>query len=151
MVQLANTTFRGERSPSVLQRRRGVMLPAVKPGVNGPRAGSDQRQGYGPDGQYRAIPDMGGRREGDPHFSAPGDNSGQRRPKTGDEQQAGEASDHLRHLKSVTGRCHRAVQQSTANQQSLDQQPGAWRTLRERGEQPLHMYPVFSLRDGQRI
>ena len=101
------------------------MLPAEKPGVNGPRAGSDQRHGYGPHGQYRAIPDMGGRGEGDPHFGAPGYNSGQGRPQTGDEQQAGEASDHLRRPKRVTGRRHRAVQQSTADQQSLDQQPGA--------------------------
>ena len=59
-------------------------------------------------------------------------------------------SDHLRRPKSVTGCRHRAVQQSTADQQALDQQPGAWRTLRERGEKPLHMYPVFSLREGPR-
>ena len=126
------------------------MLPAVKPGVNGPCAGSDQRQSYGPNGQYRAIPDMGGRRQGDPHFSAAGDNSGQGRPKTNDEQQAGEGSDHLRRPKTFTGRRHCAVQQSTADQQSLDQQPGAWRPLREGGEQPLHMFPVFSLREEPR-
>ena len=127
------------------------MLPAVKPGVNGPRAGPDQRQRYGPHRQYRAIPDMGRRREGDPRFGAPGDNSGYGRPKTGDEQQAGQRSDHLRRPNSATGCRDRAVQQSSADQQALNQKPGAWRTLRERGEQPLHMYPVFSLREWQRF
>jgi hypothetical protein len=94
------------------------------------------------------IPDMGGRREGDPHFSEPGDNSGRGGPQTGDEQQAGQSSDHLRRHKSVTGRRHREVQQGSANQQALDQQAGAWRTLRECGEQPLHMYPSSAYRRG---
>ena len=127
------------------------MLPAEKPGVNGPRAGSDQRQGHGPHGQDRAVPDMAGRRQSDPHFSAPGDNSGYGRPKAGDEEDAGQRSDYLRRLNAVTGFRDRAVDQSTANQHSLNQKPGAWRTLRERGEQPLHMYPVFSLRKSQRF
>jgi hypothetical protein len=30
----------------------------------------------------------------------------------------------------------------------LNQEPGARRAARERGKQPLHKYPVFSLREG---
>jgi len=151
MVRGATTTFRGERSPAVLQRRKGVMLPAEKVGVNGPRAGSDQRQGHGEHRQYGAIPNMGSQREGDPRFSAPGNNSGDGRPQTGNEQDTGQRSDQLGNRKCATRCRDRAVHQSSADQQSLDQQPGAWRTLRERGEEPLHMYPVFSLRERQRF
>jgi hypothetical protein len=45
-------------------------------------------------------------------------------------------------------RCRdRAVHQGSADERSLDQKPYAWRTRRERGEQPLHMYPVFRLQE----
>ena len=114
------------------------MLPAIKPGVDGPRAGPEQRQGYGEHRQYGAIPDMGRQRKGNPRFSAAGDNPGERRPQTGDEKDAGQSSDHLRRCSRPTGSRKAAVQQSSADQQSLDQKPGAWRTLRERGEEPLH-------------
>jgi len=127
------------------------MLPAVKPGVNGPRAGPDQRQGYGEHRQYGAIPNMGRRREGHPRFGAPGQYSGDGRPKAGDEEDAGQRSDYLRRLNAVTGFRDRAVDQRSANQQALNQNSGARRTARERGEQPLHMYPDFSLRKWQRF
>jgi len=127
------------------------MLPAEKPGVNGPRAGSDQRQGQGEHCQYGAIPDMCTQREGDPRFGARGDNSGDRRPQTGNEKEAGEGSDHLRRRSRPTRCRDRAVQQSSADQHPLNQKSGAWRTLRERGEQPLHMYPDSRLRDSQRF
>jgi len=127
------------------------MLPAVKPGIDGPRAGPDQRQGNGKHRQYGAIPDMGRGREGDPRFGAPGHNSGERRPETGNEQDARHRSNDLRRRYRATGRCGHAAEQNSADQQSLDQEPGAWRTLRERGEQPLHMYPNFSLREWQRV
>ena len=127
------------------------MLPAEKPGVNGPRAGSDQRQGHGEHRQYGAIPEMGTQREGNPRFGAPGDNSGDGRPQTGNEKDTGQSSDQLRRCSRPTGSRKAAVQQSSADQQSLDQESGAWRTLRERGEEPLHMYPDFSLREWQRV
>jgi len=127
------------------------MLPAVKPGIDGPRAGPDQRQGNGKHHQYGAIPDMGRGREGDPRFGARGHNSGHGRPQTGDEEDTGEASNNLRRRKLTTLRRDRAVHQSTADQQSLNQKSGARRTARERGEQPLHMYPNFSLRESQQF
>jgi hypothetical protein len=40
----------------------------------------------------------------------------------------------LRRCSGPTGSRKAAVQQSSADQQSLDQESGAWRTLRERGE-----------------
>jgi len=151
MVQLANTTFRGERGAAGLQWRRSVMLPAEKPSVNGPGARSDQRQGHGEHRPYGASPDMGPQREGDPRFGAPGNNSGDGRPQTGNEQDAGQRSDHFRGHSRPTGCRDCAVHQSTADQQSLDQKPGAWRTFRKRGEQPLHMDPDFRLRDSKQF
>jgi len=127
------------------------MLPAEKPGVNGPRAGSDQRQGHGEHRQYGAIPEMGTQREGNPRFGASGDNSGDGRPQTGNEKDAGEGSDHLRRRSRPTGCRDRAVQQSSADQHPLNQKSGARRTSCERGKQPLHMYPNFSLRESQQF
>jgi len=151
MVQRANTTFRGKCGPTALKRRRRVVLPAVEPGVNRPCTGSNQHQGHGEHRQHGAIPHMGTQREGNPRFGAPGDNSGDGRPQTGNEKDAGQSSDQLRRCSRATGSRKAAVQQSSADQQSLNQKPGAWRTLRERGEQPLHMYPDFSLRESQRL
>jgi hypothetical protein len=90
-------------------------------------------------------------REGDPRFGARRHNSGDRRPQTGDEQDAGERSDHLRRRNRAIGCRDRAVQQSSADQQSLNQKPRARRAVRERGEKPLHLYPIFSLRKSQRL
>jgi len=91
------------------------MLPAEKPGVNGPRAGTDQRQGDGEHRQYGAIPNMGPQREGDPRFGAPGDDAGDGRPQAGNEQDAGQRSDHLGRRKCAT-RCRDcAVHQSSAD------------------------------------
>ena len=128
------------------------MLPAVKPGVNGPRAGPDQRQGHGP-----APPISRNSR----HGPATRRRSTPRRtpattPATGVHKPAisrrpASAPITCGAATVPPGVDDRAVQQSSADQQSLDQEPGAWRTVRERGEQPLHMYPVFSLREWQRF
>ena len=127
------------------------MLSAVKPGINGPLAGADQRQRHAQHRKCGGKSRMRRRREGDPGLGAPGDNSGDGRPQTGDEKYTGQSSDHLRRCSRPTGTRKAAVKQSSADQQSLNQKPGAWRTLRERGEQPLHMYPDFSLRESQRL
>ena len=95
------------------------------------------------------LPDMGRRREGDPRLGARRHSSGERRPQAGDQQEAGQRSDHVRRRNRATGCRDGAVQQSGADHQSLNQEPGARRTVCERGEHSLHMYPVFSLRNWQ--
>ena len=67
-------------SPTVLKRGRDEMLPAVKPGIDGPRAGSDQRQRHAKHRQCGGNTRMGRRREGDPRLGARSHNSGDGRP-----------------------------------------------------------------------
>jgi hypothetical protein len=68
----------------------------------------------------------------------------------GDEKDAGQYPDHLRRRNRATGCRCRAVEQNSADQQPLNQKPGARRAAREGGEQPLHKNPVFSLKEWHR-
>lgn len=137
--------------PTVLKRGRDEMFPAVKPCIDGPLAGSDQRQRYAKHRQYGGNTRMDQRREGDPRLGSRRHNSSDGRPQTGDEQQAGERTDHLRRRNCAAACRGHAVQQSTADQQPLHQKPGARPAVCEVGEKPLHMYPVSSLRKLQRF
>jgi len=62
------------------------MLPAVKPGIDGPRSGPDECQDHTKHRQYGGQNRMSRRRDGNPRFGARGENSGDRRPQTGNEQ-----------------------------------------------------------------
>ena len=95
------------------------MLPAVKPGIDGPRTGADQRQSYAKHRQCDGNTRMGRRRQGDPRLGARRHNTGDGRPQTRDEQEAGERSNHLRRRDRATGCSGHAVLQSSADQQPL--------------------------------
>ena len=128
------------------------MLPAVKPGIDGPLAGPDQRQRHGP---APPIPRQFQTWAGDEkatHASAhPATTPATGVHKPAMSRRPASAPITCGAATVPPGVDDRAVQQSGADQQSLNQQPGARRTVRERGEQPLHMYPVFSLRKWQRF
>lgn len=97
------------------------MLPAVKPGIDGPLAGPDQRQRHAKHRQCDGNTRMGSRREGGPRFGASHQNSGDGRPQTRDEQEAGQRSDYLRR-RNRAGACRgHAVLHSSADQQPLHQ------------------------------
>jgi len=127
------------------------MLSAVKPGIDGPLSGPDQRQRHAQHRQCGGNTRMGRRREGDPRLGTRRHNSGDRRPQTRDEQEAGQRSDHLRRRNRAAACRGHAVQRGGANQQPLNQKPGARPAVREVGEKPLHMYPVFSLGQSLRF
>jgi len=97
------------------------MLPAVKPGIDGPLSGPDQRQRHAQHRQCGGNTRMGRRREGDPRLGARRHNSGDRRPQTPNEQEAGQRSDHLRRRNRATGCRDHAVLQSSADEQPLHQ------------------------------
>ena len=97
------------------------MLSAVKPGIDGPLAGPDQRQRYAQHRQCGGSTRMGGRREGDPRLGARRHNSGDGRPQTGDEQEAGQRADHLRRRNRAAGCRNRAVLKGSAHEQPLHQ------------------------------
>ena len=122
------------------------MLPAVESSINGPLAGPDQRQSYTEHRQSDGSARVGRGPKRDPCLRARRNHAGDGRPQTGNQQDTGERSDQLRWRNRGLGRCDQAIDQSSAGQQSLEQKPSARRTVREHGEQPLHMYPVFSLR-----
>ena len=121
------------------------MLSAVKPGIDGPLSGPDQRQRNGKHRQYGGNTRMGRQREGDPRFGARRHNSGNRRPQTRDEQEAGQRSDQLRRRNRAAACRGHAVQQGRPNQQPLNQKAGARPPVRERGEKPLHKISRFQL------
>lgn len=136
-------------SSTGLKPGRNQMLPAVKPGIDGPLAGPDQRQRHSQHPQRGGMTHMGRRRERDPRLGARRHSSGERRPQTGDQEEACQRSDHVRRRNRITGSRDDAVQQSGAGQQPLNQEPGASPAVREVREQSLHRYPVFSLRNWQ--
>ena len=121
------------------------MLPAVKPGIDGPLAGPDQRQRHAKHRQCGGNTHMGRRREGDPRLGTRHHNTGDGRPQTGDEQEACRGPNHSRRHNRATGGRGDAVDQSRADQQSLNQKPGARPAVRERGEKPLHKESRFQL------
>ncbi|HZW94753.1 MAG TPA: hypothetical protein VFF64_17530 [Candidatus Eremiobacteraceae bacterium] len=127
------------------------MLPAVKPGIDGPLAGPDQRQRHAKHRQCDGNARMARRGERNPRLGARRHNSADGRPQAGNEQEPGQRSDHLRRRNRATGCRGHAVQQSRADQQPLHQKPGTRPAVREVGEKPLHIYPVFSLRKSQRF
>jgi len=135
---------------TLLKPGRDDMLSAVEPGIDRPLSGPDQRQRHAQHRQCGGNTRMGRRREGDPRLGARRHNSGDRRPQTPNEQEAGQRSDHLRCRNRAAACRGHAVQRGGADQQPLNQKPGARPAIREVGEKPLHLYPNFSLRESQR-
>ena len=108
------------------------MLPAVEPGIDGPLAGPNQRQSDAKHCQGNGQNPVSRSRRGDPGLGASRSNSREGRPQTSDEKETGQRSDHLRHRKRRTGRRGDTEQQSSADQQPLNQKPGARPAARER-------------------
>jgi len=111
------------------------MLPAVKPASDGPPAVPDQRQRHAKHRQYRGRTGISRRRDGGPRFGAPGHNSGEQHPQTGNEQQAGERADHLRARQTYQSvsrsRCipeHRRPAIAEATNRRPADRPRTWRT-----------------------
>ena len=139
-------------SPTVLKPGRDQMLPAVKPGIDGPLAGPDQRQRQAQRRQCHGNTSMGRRREGDPRLGA-------RRPQFRRRGVQKPAISRMPASAPIT--CGAATvppgvetaqySRAAPTTQSLNQEPSARRTVCERGEQSLHRYPVFSLRNWQRF
>ena len=127
---------------TLLEPGRDDMLPAVKPGIDGPLSGPDQRQRHAKHRQCGGNTRMGRRREGDPSLGARRHNAGAGRPQTGNEQKAGQRSNHLRcRNRRWVSRPRSIPEQRRPATAAL--KAGARPTVRERGEQPLHNTPTF--------
>jgi hypothetical protein len=135
--------IQGPRPVAVLERGRKDMLSAVKPGIDGPLSGPDQRQHHAEHRQCNGNNSMGRQGKGRPRHH----NSRDGNPQADNEQQAGQRSNDLRRRNSATRCGGDAVQQSSADQQPLNQKPGARPAACERGEEPLHKNPVLQLRE----
>ena len=107
------------------------MLPAVKPRIEGPLARSDQGDCQAKHPQHRGNGRMGRDGKGDPDLRARRQHSGKGCPQTGDQQEARQTSDYLWRSNRAAACRDYTVQKSSADQQPLEQKPGARRAVGE--------------------
>jgi len=132
-----------ESSLPLLSAVRDFDLPhSEQSGVDGPRAGPNQRQRDGDRAEKRVEPNVSGARVGVPRRGGGGQHACDRRPKPGDQQQSEQRGERLNSSAAKARACRQrgaaVTDQRAARAKAHHQKADAGRAVRERREESSH-------------
>jgi hypothetical protein len=146
IVRIAGTTLGIRGATEILEIWRHNVLSAENQGIDRPGSGPNHGQRSAEDGQEERNDSITWRHESETRFKDCDHNTGDRGPQAGDQQNTGERSDTLGNdcrANRIRSRANNAtINERSASEQSLEQQPATRPTFREGGEQRLHTIPL---------